>query len=305
VQVSAKQLVTGASFVLWNREKEQHRRQKNKIYEGSGTLRVGDARVVREYSFLEYLEAGFEMNLMVGIDFTASNQDPRIPSSLHFTGQVPSEMNQYEKAIVGVGEVLAPYDADQVFPVFGFGGKPPGSSVVNHCFPLDSEARGVQGILNAYRKGIHSVALYGPTYFAPLIRNCAGWVSQRPNKYVILLIITDGEIMDMDETKRAIVETSHLPYSVVIVGVGSADFTSMKELDGDERRLSFLGREVTRDVVQFVAFRELSAAVPSVLAEYVCAEIPSQFLQFAKSYNITPDSTRALARSGLANPSRS
>lgn len=39
--------------------------------------------------------------------------------------------------------------------------------------------------------------------------------------------------MDMDATKAQIVELSKLPCSVVIVGVGAADFSSMSELDGD------------------------------------------------------------------------
>jgi len=38
----------------------------------------------------------------------------------------------------------------------------------------------------------------------------------------------------MDSTIRAIVELSYLPASIVIVGVGNADFTNMNILDGDE-----------------------------------------------------------------------
>ena len=37
----------------------------------------------------------------------------------------------------------------------------------------------------------------------------------------------------MNETKQVIVDLSSLPCSVIIVGVGSADFTGMRELDGD------------------------------------------------------------------------
>jgi hypothetical protein len=39
--------------------------------------------------------------------------------------------------------------------------------------------------------------------------------------------------MDMAETKAAIVDLSSLPCSIIIVGVGNADFSSMDELDGD------------------------------------------------------------------------
>lgn len=37
----------------------------------------------------------------------------------------------------------------------------------------------------------------------------------------------------MDKTKQALVNASKLPMSVIIVGVGNADFSAMNELDGD------------------------------------------------------------------------
>ena len=51
--------------------------------------------------------------------------------------------------------------------------------------------------------------------------------------YYVLLILTDGAICDMGQTKDAIVAASHLPISIIIVGVGNADFSSMNILDGD------------------------------------------------------------------------
>ena len=37
----------------------------------------------------------------------------------------------------------------------------------------------------------------------------------------------------MEQTKRAVVEASALPMSIIIVGVGGADFELMEELDAD------------------------------------------------------------------------
>lgn len=76
-------------------------------------------------------------------------------------------------------------------------------------------------------------------------------------QYFILLIITDGVISDMEETRHAVVQASKLPMSIIIVGVGNADFAAMEFLDGDNRRLrSHTGEEAARDIVQFVPFRE-------------------------------------------------
>lgn len=39
----------------------------------------------------------------------------------------------------------------------------------------------------------------------------------------------------MDQTKEAIVAASALPMSIIIVGVGGADFAMMEELDSDDQ----------------------------------------------------------------------
>ena len=43
-----------------------------------------------------------------------------------------------------------------------------------------------------------------------------------------MLILTDGAIHDMEDSIRQIVHSSHLPLSILIVGVGDDDFTSME-----------------------------------------------------------------------------
>lgn len=49
-------------------------------------------------------------------------------------------------------------------------------------------------------------------------------------------MLTDGEITDMANTKRAIIAASKLPMSIIIVGVGNARFDAMNELDSDDRK---------------------------------------------------------------------
>lgn len=51
------------------------------------------------------------------------------------------------------------------------------------------------------------------------------------------MIITDGVITDFDETCDAIVDGSDLPLSIIIVGVGEAEFDKMDDLDGDDTPL--------------------------------------------------------------------
>ena len=43
--------------------------------------------------------------------------------------------------------------------------------------------------------------------------------------YYVLLMLSDGVLSDFDDTIKAVVYASGLPMSIIIVGVGNADFT--------------------------------------------------------------------------------
>ena len=46
---------------------------------------------------------------------------------------------------------------------------------------------------------------------------------------------------------------SKQPMSVIIIGVGNADFGEMNALDSDNVLLQSMGQTATRDIVQFVS----------------------------------------------------
>lgn len=147
--------------------------------------------------------------------------------------------------MTGVGNILLYFDSDKLVPLFGFGGViwGTGFDVTSHCFAMNGnmfwpECVGIEGMVNSYKNCIFKVGLSGPTYFAPLLQHINKIVTycseEFPMKYFTILIITDGEIHDMAETIDEIVISSTLPVSIIIVGVGNANFKAMHELDADD-----------------------------------------------------------------------
>ncbi|KVI06114.1 C2 calcium-dependent membrane targeting [Cynara cardunculus var. scolymus] len=227
-----------------------------------------------------------------------SNGNPRLPDSLHYID--PSgRPNAYQKAILEVGEVLQCYDFDKKFHSWGFGARPI-DGPVSHCFNLNgssghSEVEGIHGIMMAYASALFNVTLAGPTLFGPVIAAAAMIASQalaaNQKKYFVLLIITDGVITDLQETKDALVNASDLPLSILIIGVGGADFKEMEILDADkgERLESTTGRVATRDIVQFVPFRDVQGGGEISVVQSLLEELPSQFLTFMRNRDIHPN----------------
>jgi hypothetical protein len=67
--------------------------------------------------------------------------------------------------------------------------------------------------------------------------------------------------------------------SLIIVGIGNADFTKMNVLDGDEGLFDSKGRKATRDLCQFVPYNDVKGD-PTLLAEKVLEEVPDQVVKY-------------------------
>uniref|UniRef100_H3ANN3 Copine family member 9 n=1 Tax=Latimeria chalumnae TaxID=7897 RepID=H3ANN3_LATCH len=272
---------------------------KKKKYINSGTVTLLSFKVESEYTFVDYIKGGTQLNFTVAIDFTASNGNPSQPTSLHYMN--PYQMNAYAMALKAVGEIIQDYDSDKLFPAYGFGAKIPPDGRISHEFPLNGDHKntncnGIEGVLEAYYQSLRTVQLYGPTNFAPVINQVARSAAEVTDgsQYYVLLMITDGVISDMVQTKEAIVKAASLPMSIIIIGVGPAEFDAMEELDGDEVRISSRGCYAERDIVQFVPFRDYidrsgnQVLSMARLAKDVLAEIPEQLLSFMKTRGIKP-----------------
>uniref|UniRef100_A0A669D5B4 Copine-3 n=1 Tax=Oreochromis niloticus TaxID=8128 RepID=A0A669D5B4_ORENI len=281
------------------------KQKKKKSYKNSGVVSVKSCKLITQYTFLDYVMGGCQINFTVGIDFTGSNGDPRSPNSLHYMSQ--DGLNQYLSALWSVGQVIQDYDTDKLFPAFGFGAKlPPDYQVTHHEFalnfnPTNPYCQGIQGIVEAYRMVLPQLRLSGPTNFSPIINHAnAAAVSEliTTKQYFVLLILTDGEITDFDQTRDAIVRASRLPMSIIIVGVGPADFKAMELLDGDDGVLrSTVGESVARDIVQFVPYRQFADASQAALAQAVLAEVPNQVVSYFKMRGLEPPKSQAAAKS--------
>lgn len=299
--INVRQLLEGPGASNIHRCINPKKKSKSS-YKHSGEIHLVHVNMRKGYSFLDYIRGGTELACTISIDFTASNGNPRNPDSLHYIAY-GGQMNQYELAIKSVGEIIEDYDSDKLFPTLGFGARIPPRGDVSHMFyvnghPDNPYCERIGGVLSSYKGCISRVQLYGPTNFAPTVNHVASIARQFKDgsQYFILLIITDGIITDMPQTRKAIVDASTLPLSIIIVGVGNADFDAMDELDGDTVRLTAPdGRMAARDIVQFVPFRDFLGKSTNVqvsrlhLAREVLAEIPEQFLGFMKSNNIVPN----------------
>ena len=260
-----------------------------------------NSEIKEHYTFLDYIQAGVRIGLSIGIDFTGSNGHPLDEGTLHsLKGKKPSD---YERAIRACGDIVAYYDYDQLFPVYGFGAIINSSPIkeASMCFNLNFDKNPdiytVDNIVRIYHECIEKdkLTFAGPTEFAPIINNVISRIKNNKElEYHILMILTDGVIDDLQETIDALVEGSFLPLSVIIIGIGDADFKKMEILDGDEVPLiSSSGKKRMRDLVQFVPFSKFENDEKKLSME-VLEEIPRQIVDYYTINNLNPKQIKEL-----------
>lgn len=283
--------------------------------ETTSKVMVTDFKLITQATFLDYIKAGAQLHFVIAIDFTASNGDPAYPDSLHYLDPMGRRMNSYEQALMAVGNIIKPYDTMGLFAGFGFGAKLNGPhNPPTHLFPLNGNDQhpyvsSIEDLLKVYRTKLKTVILSGPTNFAPCIAHCDNISRQFEdgNHYFVLLIVTDGVISDMMQTKKAIIEASKSPLSIIICGVGNAEFSAMQELDSDDVVMMVDGKAAERDIVQFVPMNQFlsqngrsgglatgmvnTMEAQRLLAEEVLREIPDQLTGYMVSRGFHPELT--------------
>lgn len=253
------------------------------------------SRIADNYKSLDQVtaalaEAGLESsNLIVGIDFTKSNEWTGARSynrrSLHHIG---NEQNPYEQAISIIGKTLSAFDEDNLIPCYGFGDASTHDQDVFSFFPDERFCNGFEEVLSRYREIVPQLRLAGPTSFAPIIEMAMTIVEQSSGQYHVLVIIADGQVTRSVDTEHgqlspqeqstidAIVKASAFPLSIILVGVGDGPWDMMREFDDNIPARAF-------DNFQFVNFTEImSKNVDSTRkqAEFALSalmEIPSQY----------------------------
>ena len=251
--------------------------------------------IKEKITFLDYINNGMKIGLDIGIDFTGSNGPPDEPDSLHFWEENQQQKNPYERAILSCGTIMANYDYDKLFPVYGFGAIIKGHKNPSMCFNInfkkDPNIKYIDNIIKEYHNCLDKIIFSGPTHFAPIINNIIEDIRKQNDicEYRVLMILTDGMIDDLQDTIDALVEGSFYPLSVIIIGIGNADFSKMEQLDGDEIPLiSRKGIKRQRDLVQFVPFNKFEGDEIK-LREEVLEEIPRQVIEYYTLNFIYPE----------------
>jgi len=174
------------------------------------------------------------------VDYSEYNQKGAngegILPSLHETRQ--AIINPYQEVLDIVARTFSAFGEDTMeepyaIHVFGFGDM---STKDKSVFPFflsrnltSRPCKGTEEVQKRYVETTRNIILSQPTSFAPLIRESIKLVNET-SSYHTLVILSPGQIDNIDDTKHALQEASKVSLSIIVIGVGEGSFSQMLEL---------------------------------------------------------------------------
>lgn len=141
-------------------------------------------------------------------------------------------------------------------------------------------------MLDAYRTVFETdLIMSGPTEITSVLKAAAArskrFYKVNTRQYCVLLILTDGIVRDLQATKDLVqsYRNIQLPLSVIVVGIGRADFSAFHDWNRAE--------EDVRGCFRFVEFREHQFD-PDTLAMEALDRVPQEVVRYFLSRNVHP-----------------
>jgi len=160
----------------------EKKKEKKSNYKNSGTMTFERIDIGEGFSFTTFPLHGTDIAVVFAIDFTSSNGTPHEEDSLHKIVDLAdlsdfNSLNQYQRAITSIGQVLETYDSNKEFGVYGYGAQFGENSMMQFEYPLTGDDKnpnveGIQGVLNVYYKTLENCKLVSqPTLLQLLIKS--------------------------------------------------------------------------------------------------------------------------------------
>ncbi|XP_037526249.1 copine-4 [Rhipicephalus sanguineus] len=227
------------------------------------------------WTLIDYLHGDFSLHFAFIIDLSSSNGDLRAGSDMR---------REYESVIFAFDEVVQQFDEDQLLPALAFGARTSAGLISQPYVFLSAKdelrVNGVQGVLEAYAKGLERLFSSEPSELGPALTYVAQLA--QPAHYYVALVLTDGRLDYGLSTLDCLSKASACAMSVVFLVIGEEGCSRALRRDLLSRRQAGL-RECVH-VVEVAPYRERLHLLP----REALVAVPEQVMQYLALHDVEP-----------------
>jgi len=225
----------------------------------------------KEKYLFDYLKQGIRLSCAISLDFSKKGKS------------VMKEIKEYNLNILKhIFQILQVYTRDHFFHPSGFGARITKSNI--SIFNEEKPNYNIDELIKDYKNFLeHSdIIPEGEIILSPLIKQIIDdiYSSYKPNNYNVLFILLSGEVDKKDQKSliNSLILSSHLPFSIIVIGVGNQDFSAVKELFNLNNKYSSEGMPKNRDNIIFATMKNKSESIYTL--EYCLKELRKQMIEF-------------------------
>ena len=207
----------------------------------------------KKYLIFDYFKSGLKLLCFLSMDF----------SELNNNSSLKDNKDNYINILNIISNAISNYIEKQLFYAFGFGGKDKDIKSNNSIFNLnkninDSSVHTIQTVIQQFKNCIeyNFIEPENKINLSSMIKNIIKniyKIYEIKNYYASFIIIrADINNNDKKEIINSIIESSYLPLTIFIIGVGNNNFPNLKKIVLNHKYMySSLGMEKRRDNIFF------------------------------------------------------
>lgn len=275
---------------MWNRFKQK----------SAGVIKIADSDIRKGYSFSEYLFGGLDLSIIFCVGFTEEGSG----SSSHKLSS--KEKNDYELIMSLLSPGFQYYSKNKNIDLYGYGADTrfpnadgeTWNNKISNFFPcsgdLEISRTDLKDVLKDYRKTLGHCQLCSPAVFAPclefIIPRIEANLEKNPDNYTTVVFLANESDKGMAKTLDWMVKASNLPLSILILGIGDADFSEFGIFTKDTRKLIGSNLEhIKRDFVNFMKFDGKAVRKnPAQFVEKIFSALPTQIIEYYEMVDRNP-----------------
>ena len=239
-----------------------------------------------QYYIFDFFKNGLKISNFISFDFSNGNNKQPISKTNNIIFYI----------LKNISNLISNYTSNHLFYSYGFGGKIKKEDNFKNIFNINENSSPIKNydeVMVSYNNIINKIIQDNQIYFSFLIRK----VSQEIYKiyeikfYNILFILTREIIdkSDIKDTVDAIIESSYLPLSIIIIGIGENNFNKMNKLFNDIPNNSSIGMKKMRDNVLFKSLNNDFDNDVEKMIEFILNDVKKQILYFYELIKFTPE----------------
>ena len=240
-------------------------------------------------SIFDFFKGGLKFSCYVSLDYSNEITNPLKNTTIN-----------YINILQNVSSAISNYTKNHLFYAFGFGATPRNTFSNINVFSLnmnekDSSINTIEKVIQNFNSCL-SKNLIEPQEN----RNISSLIKKITNEiynlyelrfYNVSFILTRGNIEknDIQKTIDAIIESSYLPLTIFVIGIGKNDFSQIQKIIGSNHKYSSLGMEKMRNNILFTSLIDDFSNSDEKLISWCIKELTKQIISFYKLTKTSPE----------------